>query len=55
MKPEASPIYAASFKGSPPATIVLALCDVLADDAKAYGDKLKADGVDVTLKEYPEA
>ncbi len=52
-KVEASPIYAASFKGLPPATIILAQLDVLADDGKAYGEKLKADGVEVTVKEYP--
>ncbi len=52
MKVEASPIYAKSFKGLPPATIILAQCDVLSDDGKAYGEKLKADGVQVTVKEY---
>lgn len=52
-KPEASPLFAESFKGLPPATIILAEDDVLADDGKAYGDKLKEAGADVTVKEYP--
>ena len=45
-------IFAESFKGLPPATIILAEFDVLANDGKACGEKLKADGVEVTPKEY---
>ena len=52
-KPEVSPIFATSFQGLPPATIITAQNDVLADDGKAYADKLKEAGVSVTFKEYP--
>ena len=51
-KSEASPIFAKSFEGLPPATIVLAQYDVLTDDGKAYAKKLEDAGVKVTLKEY---
>lgn len=52
-KPYASPIFAEDFKGLPPATIINAECDVLADDGAAYAKKLEEGGVKVTHKVYP--
>lgn len=52
-KPYASPIFAEDFKGLPPATIINAQCDVLADDGAAYARKLEEGGVKVTHKVYP--
>lgn len=52
-KPYASPIFAENFQGLPPATIINAECDVLADDGAAYARKLEEGGVKVTHKVYP--
>jgi len=45
--PLASPIYAESHAGLPPAVVMTAGFDPLLDDGKAYADKLSADGVPV--------
>ena len=50
--PYAVPIKAASLKGMPSATIIAAEIDPLQSEGKAYGDRLKKDGVSVTYKEY---
>ncbi|WP_426176499.1 alpha/beta hydrolase [Massilia sp. TWR1-2-2] len=50
--PYAVPMKAASLKGLPPATIIAAEIDPLLSEGKAYGDRLKKDGVNVTYKEY---
>jgi acetyl esterase len=44
---------AASVRGLPPATIILAECDPLHDQGVAYAERLRADGVPVDLKVYP--
>ena len=46
-KPMASPIHSENLKGLPPATIINAQRDVLADDGAAYTEKLEAAGVPV--------
>jgi acetyl esterase/lipase len=50
----ASPLQAttAQLKGMPPALIQTAECDVLRDEGQAYGRKLDAAGVDVTVTQY---
>ena len=50
--PLASPIYSDNLKGLPPATIINAQCDVLADDGAAYAEKLEAAGVPVKHEVY---
>jgi acetyl esterase len=44
---------AASLRGLPPATIVLAECDPLHDQGVAYAERLRRDGVPVELRAYP--
>lgn len=51
--PRASPLRAADPSGQPPALIISAGFDPLRDEAKAYGDRLREAGVDVTHHEYP--
>lgn len=43
--PEISPLRAPELKAMPPATIVTAECDVLADEGAAYAEALQRDGV----------
>ncbi|HUC05605.1 MAG TPA: alpha/beta hydrolase [Acidimicrobiales bacterium] len=45
--PYAIPMHATSLAGLPPALVVLAGCDGLRDEGRAYAAKLRADGVDV--------
>jgi acetyl esterase len=49
----ASPLRAPSLAGQPPALIVTAGFDPLRDEAQAYGERLRAAGVDVVYREYP--
>jgi acetyl esterase len=49
----ASPLRARSLAGQPPAMIVTAGFDPLRDEGQAYGDRLRAAGVDVVQREYP--
>lgn len=49
----ASPMRAESHAGLPPHFVGTAECDPSRDDAEIYAAKLKAAGVDVTLKRYP--
>jgi acetyl esterase len=51
--PLASVLRAPDLAGLPPATIVTAGCDVLRDEAEAYGERLRAAGVPVTVRPYP--
>jgi acetyl esterase len=50
---KASPLRASSLAGQPPTFIVTAGFDPLRDEGRAYGDKLRAAGVDVVYREYP--
>ncbi len=44
---------AATLRGLPPATIILAECDPLHDQGVAYAERLRTDGVAVDLKVFP--
>ena len=48
-----SPLLATDFSGLPPAYVMLAGCDPLHDEGRAYAEKLRAAGVDVTVADYP--
>jgi acetyl esterase len=48
----ASPLRAPSLAGQPPAMIVTGGFDPLLDEGRAYGDRLRAAGVDVVYREY---
>ena len=52
-EPDCSPARAVSVKGVAPAYVLLAGCDVLRDEGRAYAKKLQADGVDLLLDEVP--
>ncbi|WP_067663102.1 alpha/beta hydrolase [Nocardia miyunensis] len=51
--PLISPMAAASLTGLPPAHVITAAVDVLRDDAEAYAERLRSDGVPATLARYP--
>ena len=51
--PYAAPLFAPSLSGLPPALVVLGGCDMLRDEGRAYGERLRADGVDVEEVCYP--
>lgn len=46
-------MHATSLKGLPPALVVLAGCDLLRDEGRAYAARLREDGVDVDEVCYP--
>jgi acetyl esterase len=52
-EPFASPLRATDLSGLPPALIVTAECDVLRDEGRAYGERLREAGVSATYVEYP--
>jgi acetyl esterase len=52
INPMASPTFAASFSGLPPALIITAEFDPLRDEAEDYGQKLRAAGVPVQVSRY---
>jgi acetyl esterase len=45
--PYAAPLHAESLAGLSPALVVLAGCDLLRDEGRAYADRLREEGVDV--------
>jgi len=49
----AAPLRAPKLAGQPPAMIVTAGFDPLRDEGKAYGERLRKEGVDVVYREYP--
>ena len=51
--PRIAPLRAPDLAGLPPATVVLAECDVLHDEGAAYASRLSAMGVAVTVRVYP--
>lgn len=53
--PRFAPILAASHANLPPALIVVAGQDLLAEDGRQYAAKLQAAGTPVTVREYPSA
>ena len=50
----ASPLRAASLAGAPPAVIALAGHDPLHDEGLAYAERLRADGVQVEVLDFPD-
>ena len=52
-EPDCSPLRAASVRGVAPAYVLLAGCDVLRDEGRAYARKLAADGVETKCDEVP--
>ena len=52
--PKVSPLRAKEFSGLPPAYVMLSGFDPLHDEGLAYGEKLKAAGVKVTIADYAD-
>lgn len=52
MDPWVSPLFLNSFEGLPPAHIVTAGWDPLHDEGEAYAAKLRASGVEATVRDY---
>ena len=53
--PQASPINATRLDGLPPALVITGECDPIRDQGEAYGRRLEAAGVPVTIKRYAGA
>jgi epsilon-lactone hydrolase len=52
--PLVSPLYADSLAGLPPVLLQVGTAETLLDDSRRFAEKARADGVDVTLQEWPE-
>jgi acetyl esterase len=50
--PEVSPLHRADLSGMPPAVVLAAACDVLADEGRAYADRLADAGTDVRYRAW---
>ncbi|WP_341678307.1 alpha/beta hydrolase [Niveibacterium sp. SC-1] len=50
---QASPLWSPRLDGLPPALVLIAACDVLADDGRAYADALRAAGTEAWLDVLP--
>ncbi len=53
LEPRCSPIHSLSLAGAPPTFVLLAGCDPLRDEGRAYAARLHEEGVDVVLDEVP--
>jgi acetyl esterase len=53
--PNASPLRAPAFSGLPPTLLIVAEHDPLRDEALAYGERLAADGVPVSVVRFGDA
>jgi acetyl esterase len=51
--PRAAVLRAADLRNLPPATIVIAGCDILRDEAESYATRLRDAGVPVSVLRYP--
>jgi acetyl esterase len=51
--PRVSPLLADDFSRLPPAFVMLAECDPLHDEGQAYANRMRDDGVAVTLVDWP--
>jgi acetyl esterase len=53
LDPRVSPLRSTSFRGLPPALVLTAEFDILADQGRAYAESLQAAGVPVVQSCYP--
>jgi acetyl esterase len=52
-EPDCSPLRAASLRGVAPGYVLLAGCDVLRDEGRAYAKRLHEHGVETLMDEVP--
>ena len=51
--PWVSPMHATRLTGLPPALVITAEYDPLRDEGRAYAERLRAEGIDATITQYP--